>query len=318
MPQISIIVPVYNTEKYLHRCIKSILSQSFTDFELLLINDGSTDNSGGICDEYSTKDPRIRVFNKTNGGVSAARNLGLENAKGEWITFIDSDDWIESEMLSTLTNNNIDAEVVLCNFYQHTSKGTFIKNLGSDYSNTIKRLQYWLQSYTTACCMLIKKDLCMKHNIEFPTSIRYREDFYFTTQVMFYAKYVHKINQPLYHYCNTNESSATHSSLSKEQFQDIMMMHTAVINFFRENGIIEQIEKELSHGIIRDKHILLFDSTLHQVWRDFFPQSHKYIKSCPYINWRIKTLSLLVSQNNFICNSIANLIINIIKKRQGI
>lgn len=92
VPLVSIIVPVYNAEKYLNRCIDSILSQTMTDFELLLIDDGSKDNSGRICDEYSEKDARVRVFHKPNGGVSSARNLGLDNAKRKWITFVDADD----------------------------------------------------------------------------------------------------------------------------------------------------------------------------------------------------------------------------------
>lgn len=92
VPLVSIIVPVYNAEKYLNRCIDSILSQTMTDFELLLIDDGSKDNSGRICDEYSEKNARVRVFHKPNGGVSSARNLGLDNAKGKWITFVDADD----------------------------------------------------------------------------------------------------------------------------------------------------------------------------------------------------------------------------------
>ena len=91
-PRISIIVPVYNTAKYLHRCLDSILQQSFEDFEVLLVDDGSTDGSGKICDEYIAKDSRVRVFHKDNGGVSSARNVGLDNAVGEWVTFIDSDD----------------------------------------------------------------------------------------------------------------------------------------------------------------------------------------------------------------------------------
>ena len=96
-PKISVIVPVYNVEKYLPRCIDSILSQTFTNFELLLIDDGSTDNSGKICDEYADKDNRVRVFHKANGGVSSARNLGLDNVKGEWVSFIDADDFIEHD-----------------------------------------------------------------------------------------------------------------------------------------------------------------------------------------------------------------------------
>ena len=87
-PKISVIVPVYKVENYLHRCVDSILAQSFTDFELLLIDDGSPDNCGVICDEYAAKDSRVRVFHKPNGGVSSARNLGLDNARGGWIAFV--------------------------------------------------------------------------------------------------------------------------------------------------------------------------------------------------------------------------------------
>ena len=94
---ISIIVPIYKAEQYIHRCIDSILSQSYTDFELLLIDDGSPDGCGAICDEYVAKDSRVRVFHKENGGVSSARNLGLEKAVGKWISFIDADDYISQD-----------------------------------------------------------------------------------------------------------------------------------------------------------------------------------------------------------------------------
>ena len=101
-PQISIIVPVYNSEKYLGACIDSILSQSFRDIELILVDDGSRDSSPRICDDYAQKDGRVKVIHKANGGVSAARNDGLDIAKGEYVTFIDSDDWVEREFLSTI------------------------------------------------------------------------------------------------------------------------------------------------------------------------------------------------------------------------
>lgn len=102
-PKISVIVPVYNVEKYLRRCVDSILAQTFTDFELLLIDDGSKDKSGEICDEYAKTDNRVKVFHKENGGVSSARNLGLDNAKGEWICFCDADDWVLSEWLQAFS-----------------------------------------------------------------------------------------------------------------------------------------------------------------------------------------------------------------------
>ena len=119
MPKLSIIVPVYNSEKYLCRCVDSILAQTFTDFELLLIDDGSEDESGNICDEYVVKDSRVRAFHKNNGGVSSARNLGLNKAKGEWIAFIDSDDYVDVsycyELLRKAQKN--DTDIVTCDMF---------------------------------------------------------------------------------------------------------------------------------------------------------------------------------------------------------
>lgn len=103
-PTVSIIVPVYNVEKYLRICLDSILAQTFTDWECILVDDGSTDKSGEICDEFVQRDPRFRSFHKRNGGVSSARNMGLAEVRGEWVTFMDSDDWVESYFLSTITS----------------------------------------------------------------------------------------------------------------------------------------------------------------------------------------------------------------------
>lgn len=136
MPIISIIVPVYNTEAYLRRCLESILTQTFTDFECILIDDGSLDNCPMICDEYATKDNRIIVIHQKNSGVSIARNIGLNVAKGEWINFVDSDDWLEPNALELLyrRQKETDAKIIIGNFRtiyfeSHTEKFyTPIKN----------------------------------------------------------------------------------------------------------------------------------------------------------------------------------------------
>lgn len=124
---ISIIVPVYNVEPYLRKCLDSILDQTYRDLEILIIDDGSTDGSGAICDEYAGKDDRIKVFHTENKGLSAARNLGLDNATGDWIGFIDSDDWIEPDMYEVLIKRaeETGADVVECGFikdYQLSSE----------------------------------------------------------------------------------------------------------------------------------------------------------------------------------------------------
>ena len=133
---ISIIVPVYNVEEYLKQCLDSILEQTFSDYEVILVNDGSTDNSGLICQEYAEKDSRIRYFEKENGGLSDARNYGIEQAQGEYLTFVDSDDFLDKMHLNVLytalVSNNVDISIVNYANYQ-TSTATFYLHTFGEY-----------------------------------------------------------------------------------------------------------------------------------------------------------------------------------------
>ncbi|MDU6522389.1 glycosyltransferase family 2 protein [Enterococcus devriesei] len=124
MCEISIIVPVYNVEKYLNKCVDSILNQTFKDFEVILVDDGSPDNSGAICDQYAQKDSRVKVIHKKNGGLSDARNAGIEAAQGKYLGFIDSDDYIADDMYELLYNNIVheDADMSICGIY-HVYEG---------------------------------------------------------------------------------------------------------------------------------------------------------------------------------------------------
>ena len=136
MSVISIIVPVYKVEKYLSRCIDSILSQTFKDFELILVNDGSPDNSGDICNKYAEKDKRVIVLNQANGGLSSARNAGLnwlyDNSDSQWITFVDSDDWIHPNYLEFLYNGAVNrrGKISICEFVRTNEQKEYplIKN----------------------------------------------------------------------------------------------------------------------------------------------------------------------------------------------
>ena len=132
-PKISIIVPVYNVEKYIRRCLDSIAAQTFTDWECICVDDGTPDASGKICDEYAQKDGRFVVIHKENGGVSSARNVGLDVAKGEYVTFCDSDDWVEKEMLEVFYNTALknDAEVVISGFRTTDEHGNYQEFLPS-------------------------------------------------------------------------------------------------------------------------------------------------------------------------------------------
>ena len=140
VPKVSVIVPVYNAEKYLHRCVNSLLGQSYSNFELLLIDDGSPDNSSNICDHYALKDSRIRVFHKDNGGVASARQCGLDNAVGEYIIHCDPDDWVEGDMLWELYNKARDenADLVICDFYSnYPTHQVYIKQQPSSLDSEI-------------------------------------------------------------------------------------------------------------------------------------------------------------------------------------
>lgn len=133
MPIVSVIVPIYNVERYLPRCLDTILSQSFTDFELILVDDGSPDRCSIICDEYKAKDERIQVIHQKNAKLSAARNAGIDAAQGEWLAFVDSDDWIHKDYLKILLSGVIDdTDLVICGC-QITSK---VKETDEDYSGT--------------------------------------------------------------------------------------------------------------------------------------------------------------------------------------
>lgn len=219
-PDISIIVPVYNTEKYLHKCIDSILTQTFTDFELLLINDGSTDNSGNICDEYAQKDSRIQVFHKENGGVSTARNLGLDNATGNWIMFVDSDDWCDTKICKVLYDNAIkyNADISLCDLIRYgknENKLIFATKTKSSKTRLLSRiflkkemLNSKISSAAGPCAKLIKSKIIFDNNIRFDAEIQYGEDILFVYEILNKINNAIYIQLALYHY-QYNLSSIT-------------------------------------------------------------------------------------------------------------
>lgn len=206
-PKISVIVPVYKAEKYLHRCVDSILAQTFTDFELLLINDGSPDNSGAICNEYATKDSRVRVFHKENGGVSSARNLGLDNAKGEWVTFCDSDDYVTPDWLAAYEiaiNKNVDIAIQgIC--YINESK-IQPKEISPQTSYTINGKRKLIIEQTNQCILcyvvvkLFRKDIIDKYNLFFNEEIALWEDAVFVAQYLEHVNSFICANTIGYHY----------------------------------------------------------------------------------------------------------------------
>lgn len=204
MPIISVIVPIYNTHLYLTRCVDSILNQTFKDIEIILVNDGSTDISGAICDEYALSDNRIRVIHKENGGLSSARNAGIDLAVGKYIAFVDSDDYIEHDMYEHLlfACEKHKVPMAVCGRYVHEGtdiKSVFVLDGGLRLSSAeaIEKLLTWDSLDSSACDKLFLRDLF--NSFRFPVG-KYNEDIFVMTRIIDWAKELYHIGTPKYHY----------------------------------------------------------------------------------------------------------------------
>ena len=185
MAQISVIVPVYQVEQYLHRCIDSVLQQSFRDFELILVDDGSPDRCGEICDQYAVKDSRIHVIHQKNGGLSVARNAGIEwacaNSDSRWLTFLDSDDWIHRDFLRILWDaaQSHNTQIAVCAMSRKSEyePDLPLENVSSEAHSAQEVYVRYYGMCMSACARLIRKDLL--RSLRFPVG-KLHEDCYVT------------------------------------------------------------------------------------------------------------------------------------------
>ncbi len=230
MPQISIIIPVYNVEKYLHRCVDSILAQTFTDFELILVDDGSPDNCGAICDCYMKQDSRVKVIHQKNQGQAAARNHGIAYASGRWIHFVDSDDFIHPQMLETLYRmvQETHALIGMCHYIAGDQVPKHFFDLIPDMKeferrdvneNTIEEIYLLSRNsddlkYSIVCAKLIAADIVRQ--IPFDEGHIY-EDTAVVPQWMHLAGKIAWSNEPLYFYW-INPSSTMNQSFSPKRY----------------------------------------------------------------------------------------------------
>ena len=239
VPKVSVIVPVYKVEKYLPECIESILAQTFTDFELILVDDGSPDNSGKICDDYAARDSRIRVFHKENGGVSSARNLGLDNARGEWIGFVDPDDWIEPDMYEQMylagTGNN--ADFVWCDFWTESDTMIVLRSQGLEIVDSENMIMGFLSGRLlgSVWCKLIRAAVLRGNGLYFSTEIAYCEDLLLSIELALKAKKIAHIAHPFYHY-RVREGAATSSLHTKKNISDFAVVWERVWTLLQKSG----------------------------------------------------------------------------------
>lgn len=200
-PLISIIVPVYNAGQYLSRCIDSLLIQDI--YELILVNDGSTDNSREICDKYGAHDERIRVFHCENNGVSVARNIGISNAQGDWIAFVDADDWVEPNWISSLAEEKLEDSTDIVIFGLQKVKNHKVISKESPALKQVLSCEDFISSgfYNfSACAYLFKKSIIDKYNIQFPEGLKFSEDQAFILKYISVSRNIQLIDKMLYNY----------------------------------------------------------------------------------------------------------------------
>ena len=246
MPKVSVIVPIYNVEKYLEKCINSLLSQTLEDIQIILVNDGSKDNSGNIAKEYekNNKD-RVIYVEKENGGLSDARNYGLKYATGDFIAFLDSDDYIEKNAYEEMYNKAIEenADYVECDFiWEFPNKIRVDKQY--PYKNKKEMLSF---VRVVAWNKLIKRQLIIDNNLEFPKGLRY-EDVEFTYKLIPFINKFAYIDKPFIHYVQRKGSIA---NVQNERTAEIFTVLDNVIEFYKKNNIYEEYRDELEYNYAR-------------------------------------------------------------------
>ena len=214
-PMVSVIVPVYNAQASIRRCVESVLNQGYTDFELLLVNDGSTDISGDICEEYARKDGRIRVIHKENTGVSDSRNRGLKEARGQFIQFLDSDDWITPDATTLMVRSALESgcDMVITDFYRVIGDRVSHKgDIEQDGPMTLELFAGFMMEnpadfyYGVLWNKLFRRDIIETYQLSMDKAISWCEDFMFNLEYLRHTQTIYALRVPVYYYVKTKGS----------------------------------------------------------------------------------------------------------------
>lgn len=259
---VSIIIPIYNVDAYLNSCLESIVKQTYTNWECVLINDGSTDSSGNICNFWAQKDNRIHVIHQKNSGVSIARNNGLQKAKGEYICFIDSDDWIDDDYLELMINHSNNCDFVVSGQIREFPDGKTIiykPNNTGFFNLSHKQTKLFIELCKDYLLYaphekLYKKEIITNNNLRFLEGCNYGEDLIFNFQYLQYVKNISTVSVAKYHYRILPNTLST--KFRENQFQEDYNQWKILESFYREHNLFNQEAKEYLYrrlwGIVYD------------------------------------------------------------------
>ena len=278
-PKLSIIIPIYNTGPYLPRCFDSILSQSYTDFELLLVDDGSTDNSGAICEAYAQKDTRIKVFHTKNGGICSARNIGLDHTQGEWVYFVDSDDELKPDGLQTLVDCiSDDVDCVMGGYEQYDLDGSLIETEKKHETLTLSKrdslmvlfsghsIHYSYLGYVWI--RLFRNRIIQNHGLRFDTSIMIKEDTLFVTQYLCKSNGKTRFTTtPVYKYIaqknsEMNSLRTAYNPKYVSSFDALVKMNSTIRQL---PELDRQLSKAAKHDIVQRVYMIMDHMSYHNI-----------------------------------------------------
>jgi len=259
-PLISIIVPVYNVEKYIEKCITSLLNQSYTNIEILAVDDGSTDTTGRKLDEMAERDDRLKVIHKENGGVSTARNTGLDNFAGEYLAFVDSDDYVDTDYIKAMYERIEDGDLVVSG-YNSVRNGEIYKSIilpqnaargGTElgeYIDVLRHVDMGLLIIGSLCGKLYKCSIIRENNLRLPLDTFYAEDHVFNTKYMVYIQKVYLSNKSLYNYNVDVEGSLTKNRTEKLDYywSSFTKAHQNLVTAITQNSNRAEHEESLAY-----------------------------------------------------------------------
>ena len=269
--KLSIIVPVYNTGKYLSKCLDSILNQTIKDIEIIVVNDGSKDNSKEIINNYVKKYKKKIVFiDKKNGGQGSARNVGIKKASGEYIGFVDSDDFVESSMYEEMYNTakENDSDVVICSISDYYEKNDSKKDVMLNLKEKVTIKEAIINSVPSVVNKIYKRELLQNSNISFNENIWY-EDLPYSMQIIVNAKKINYVDKAFYNYFHRNESTMHNKNITKNL--DIIKAYDILINYLKENNLYDKYKDEIDFILLKE----IYLATINRVIRTNNKHSEK-------------------------------------------
>lgn len=286
---VSVIIPIYNSAQYLSRCLDSVISQNYTSIEIILINDGSTDSSKEICEQYLLKDKRIVLINTENHGVSSARNTGIKHSGGKYITFIDSDDYVDRTIVSCLCQCAYESssDLVISSLDETEDHNPFSIEISSDH---ISEMMFLLRNYLVfgPTQKLYRADIIKKNGVCFPEEFSYGEDILFNIDYLKHINTVTYLNRVLYHY----ERGANPDSLSHKHrwnmYRNDMFINAALKSWLEERELLNDDAVQFLSDRIFDtacnSACLPFEK--HSPWKlNELPAYYKSIINNPLLDW---------------------------------